>query len=62
MRKDTFRIRLQAEATIEPNDRLKKFIEEHDGETVELDDDTKENFFDMMRKTKVELTFGKEVL
>lgn len=62
MGKDTFRIRLQAEATIEPNDRLKKFIEEHDGETVELDDDTKENFFDMMRKTKVELTFGKEVL
>ncbi len=62
MGKETFKIRLQAEATIQPNDRLKKFIEEHEGETVELDDDTKENFFEMMRKTKVELTFGKEVL
>lgn len=62
MGKDAFRIRLQVESTIEPNDKLKKFIEEHEGETVELDDDTKENFFDMMRKTKVELTFGKEVL
>ena len=62
MGKDAFRIRLQVESTIEPNDKLKKFIEEHEGKTVELDDDTKENFFDMMRKTKVELTFGKEVL
>lgn len=62
MGKETFRIRLQAEATIEPSEKLKKFIEGHEGETVELDDDTKESFFDMMRKTKVELTFGKEVL
>lgn len=62
MGKETFRIRLQAEATIEPSEKLKKFIEEHEGETVELDDDTKESFFDMMRKTAVKLTFGKEVL
>ena len=62
MEKETFRIRLQAEATIEPNERLSKIISENEGQTIELDDETKELFFDTMRKAKVSLTFGKEVL
>lgn len=62
MEKETIRIRLQAEANIEPNERLNKIISENEGQTIELDDETKEMFFDMMRKTKVNITFGKEVL